>query len=261
MRKRPSDANKIRLSIFGSCVTRDILTFDADSRIELENYIARQSVISAVCPKIGAEESEINLSSPFQKRMVLCDMNKTAFEILGGQKSDFIILDLVDERFPLKRVGDSFLTVSNEFRLSLGEKYRKYPDWYKRVTAFGLYAGHRRINKYVKLFCENLTNIYPENRIILHRALTADRYINKFGEITPFDTDIIKNNSEINDVLNKMYDIIIKTISSIYEIAGDTEILSDERQRWGLAPMHYTDGYYISMLNKIYEIADIELNK
>lgn len=261
MRKRPSDANKIRLSIFGSCVTRDILAFDADSRIELENYIARQSVISAVCPKIGAEESEINLSSPFQKRMVLCDMNKTAFEILGGQKSDFIILDLVDERFPLKRVGDSFLTVSNEFRLSLGEKYRKYPDWYKRVTAFGLYAGHRRINKYVKLFCENLTNIYPENRIILHRALTADRYINKFGEITPFDTDIIKNNSEINDVLNKMYDIIIKTISSIYEIAGDTEILSDERHRWGLAPMHYTDGYYISMLNKIYEIADIELNK
>lgn len=261
MKKRPSDANKIRLSIFGSCVTRDILTFDSENRIELKNYIARQSVISAVCPKIGAEESEIDLSSPFQKRMVLCDMNKTAFDILGGQKSDFIILDLVDERFPLKRVGDSFLTASNEFRISMGEKYEKYPDLYKRVTAFGLYAGHIRINKYVKLFCENLTDIYPENRIILHRALTADRYINKNGEITPFDTNIIKINSEINDVLNKMYDMIIKAISPIHEIAFDGEILSDEKHRWGLAPMHYTDGYYISMLNKIYEIADNELNK
>ena len=71
MKKRPSDANKIRLSIFGSCVTRDILTFDSENRIELKNYIARQSVISAVCPKIGAEESEIDLYSPVQKRMVL----------------------------------------------------------------------------------------------------------------------------------------------------------------------------------------------
>ena len=261
MKKRPSDANKIRLSVFGSCVTRDILTFDAENRTELENYIARQSVISAVCPKIGVNESEINLSSPFQRRMVLCDMNKTAFEILGGRKSDFIILDLIDERFPLKTVGDSFLTVSNEFRLSLGEKYKHCPDLYKKVTASGLYAGRNKADKYVKEFCERLTDIYPGNRIILHRALTADRYINKNGETTPFASDIIKNNSETNAVLNKMYDMIVKTVPSVHEIVCDTEILSDENHRWGLAPVHYTDGYYINMLNKIYEISDNELNK
>ena len=132
-RKRPTLTSKCSLSIYGSCVSRDVLTIANDTKFDLKVYIARQSMISAVAPKISEGAIPLENSSAFRKRVVESDLRKNAFELLKANKSDYFMLDLIDERFPLLRLFGSYVTASSEFYESAPKKYRLMDKLEKRL--------------------------------------------------------------------------------------------------------------------------------
>lgn len=91
----------LTISIWGSCVSRDTLDLAPtyNSQLSVGKYIARQTWISATSGPIPYPGD--GLSSKFQSRMLRGDFASNALSTMidASNTSDFIVLDLVDDRF------------------------------------------------------------------------------------------------------------------------------------------------------------------
>lgn len=112
-----SSENNLRVAIFGSCVSRDIFSIVDDCRdLVLAGYYARCSLASlAANPWVDAAVLQ-SIESPFQRKMVRADMDKSFIRFLGDAKFDVLLFDFIDERFNLQRMKNGALvTLSNEY--------------------------------------------------------------------------------------------------------------------------------------------------
>lgn len=101
------------VAIFGSCVSRDTCEFLPDA--EVVEYVARQSVITALSPVGPDRFPPDQLASSFQARMFLGDQAADGVERIAGADADVVLIDLVDERRGVWRFPDGgFLTNSIE---------------------------------------------------------------------------------------------------------------------------------------------------
>lgn len=88
----------MKIAIFGSCVSRDLVEFMPNSEVAV--YIARQSVTSHLSPH-GTDNADLDsLSSQFQLRMVRGDLSGNGIASICEQASDIdlVLVDLIDER-------------------------------------------------------------------------------------------------------------------------------------------------------------------
>jgi len=277
----------VPVSIFGSCVTRDVLEHHAQAeyRLTLMSYISRQSLVSAMSPPVSCDEEDVLLDSPFQRRMVLSDLRKDAFEMLKQDKSRYMIIDFIDERFDLLRVDKSYVTASNECiasgffwhhiqkqkSASVWSFISKQPqallwDWLREKKIRGsrvkkqkemqgqYFVDGKPVRRYVEQFAKMLKARYPEDHIIIHKALMQNEYVDREGIIRQFPTNYLKYNHEINDVLASLYDLAEELLPQAHVVDLNCGTYADERHKWGLAPMHYQEEYYQRVLEEILRI-------
>ena len=99
-----------KVAIHGSCVSRDLAEFHG---YEVTHYQARSSMCSKIGGKIDYDSMLLNsIKTNFQRRMVEWDLGKRPFTSLN---SDFVLIDLIDERFDVFTNGESFATRSQAF--------------------------------------------------------------------------------------------------------------------------------------------------
>ncbi len=244
---------KQTISIFGSCVSRDLLEYDNSKSFVLGQYVARQSIISAVSAPLKQQDPVISLDSDFQKRMVKMDLMKTTFEYLKSSPSDYLIIDLIDERFPLFCFDNSYFTASNEAVKGCGF-FSSLNRFYKRVTNGSLFIENTNVDEYIDIFCKRINELYANDKIIIHRVLLVDSYKDKNGKIVSFDKNYKKNNRKVNAILNYMYDRLADRFNGAYVINEVSGTNADESHKWGLAPMHYEEAYYRRVLMRLEEI-------
>lgn len=102
----------LTISIWGSCVSRDTVDLAPTYKDHLSvgRYLARQTWISAVSEPVPYPGD--NLTSKFQSKMLQGDFSSNALPTIleASQTSDFVILDLVDDRFSTveTRAGQHF---------------------------------------------------------------------------------------------------------------------------------------------------------
>ena len=250
----------IKLSIFGSCTSRDILEYGKKGEFQLGAYVARQSIISSLSKPIDFNFDDCKIKSHFQKRQIINDFQKNTFDILREAKSDYLIIDLIDERFNLAEYMGSVVTASNEL-VSSGildnrfkkTKVRKIKNWKiyklkKQLKGVSYIFKGRLLEDYIKEFCNNITEIFEENNIIIHRAVLVDYYIDKEGNVVQFPMHYLLYNKIINSKLNYMYDYFQKFLPKAFFIDECKNYYADENHKWGLAPMHYQKEYYTNIL-------------
>ncbi|RAG62714.1 hypothetical protein DN550_33470, partial [Burkholderia multivorans] len=109
----------MNIAIFGSCVSRDTCEFMTDGVVRA--YVARQSVRSLQNPH-GTDGVDLSdLTSPFQERMVVGDLEGNGARRIAeiADDLDVVLVDLVDERrgYWLYEDGSS-MTNSIEVELS-----------------------------------------------------------------------------------------------------------------------------------------------
>jgi len=250
-------SDKISFSIFGSCVSRDLFEFDKQfkNRFEVREYIARQSIVSAVQHPIAMNVDELNVPYRFHRKLIKNDIEKTTFQLLRAAGSQYCMIDLIDERFRLGRVKDSILTLSGEFlncslfqadQIIECQKIRKHKDGREFLI------DETPVDFYIDLFIQQLKQIYPSDHIILHRALNLDEYLSKEGNRLRFSEAVCKK-SEIDNVwMEHMYDKILELIPEAIEIDCCRDYIAVENHKWNLAPMHYANEYYENVLQTIY---------
>ena len=242
----------LEINIFGSCVSRDILEFASEELfdIKLGIYIARQSLISSVSLSANINWNDIKLSSNFQKKMVLYDMNKMAFELLFKNKRKYLMIDLIDERFALGKFGDSIITYSSctanagfNNQINLLECTEKNGKYYFQGFDIDIYLAE---------FCKRISQIYESQNIIIHEAKLLDFYMNNAGYFEKFEENITRRNRITNRKLSYIYTYLKNYFPDCICIDISNLFFAYENNKWGLAPMHYCSQYYKKAAEKLH---------
>lgn len=231
----PTDGDRKRIFIFGSCVSRDAFVGD----LKPHDYLARSSIASAFGSSCVAGLAEVDLSaiaSEFQRRMVAADLERTAVMALASTSYDYLLLDLIDERFDLAQLGDSFVTVSSEL-LKSGVKLPPREEWLTQ-------ADERRMRRWRDGF-RRLVQVVGEERIIVNRVFWATH--DESGRELPKQAQIHAANIQ----LARMYGFI-DAFEGIRAIDYAPELLvADSCHKWGISPFHYVTELYLHTLRSI----------
>ena len=229
----------MKIGIFGSCISRDIFR-----EMKLDNlvkeYRARTSIHS-ITQLEKADTSMINYpESKFQTKMVKYDFEKTELNLVD---CDFLILDLIDERFQLITNFGSVITLSNELRNS--NKIESIINYVARGTERDMILWREAVKKFSKMI-----NI----PIILHKS--------RLSSVLNHENDEIKVDYEYIEKMNQKLIAYEKIIYDELEIIGTIDVkndllTSDVNHVWGYSPYHYIYEYYEEALQQIFEITNM----
>lgn len=233
-----------KVLIFGSCVSRDIFTYqnEANMQLELVAYYARSSLASAFSELAIEDVYTAKLASPFQRKIVNYDLSKTFSKSLVKYEFDILLMDFIDERFDLFITPDNAIcTLSGELLrtdfLSLNTKGRKLDS----EEAYLLWEkGWKKLVQTLKSM-----QALDKLRILKTYWLKSDSSIPNNG----YTNQMV---DKANQALNLLYVRAAQDLSPEQFITCDekTLILKDNH-RWGYAPFHYSDGFYLSVLGQL----------
>jgi hypothetical protein len=224
-----------------------------DRRITLADYYARSSIASlAAAPCNLGEEYFERIKSDFQRRMVRRDLCKTFLQdIVQRRDFDFILIDLIDERFDLYEVAPGALaTISGEF---LSARFVTSRD---RTDERWIRSGSQRHRELWKTGVERLFTVLAEHglsdRVIVNKVFWTDR----MEDGTPLREEEAGQRQAANSLLSWMYEELAAYVPAPRWMRFADELLrSSPEHRWGIAPFHYTNAYYaraVEQLNELY---------
>lgn len=235
------------LSILGSCVSRD--AFVLCEKLPNIRYIARQTI--ACLPRRGSTSDAPagaggNLAltvskdaSPFIRRLLEHDINKDVFEHLNPAVP--LIVDLVDERFRIRRLGQELYTYSNSavqfsnMRALPGEFIPVLGQERRRLTLAALPFYIARLSSF--------------HTVILHKVFFEEDWPRE-----KFDS------AGFNIWLAELYGLLEKRLPNLKVIEVPAHLRKISRNhKWGEAPMHFIDEYYIHFLSSLGDILQWDL--
>lgn len=228
----------MKIGIFGSCISRDIFR---EMKLDhlVKEYRARTSIHS-ITQLEHANTSKINYpESKFQTKMVKYDFEKTELNLVD---CDFLILDLIDERFQLITNFGSVVTLSNELRNS--NKIESVINYVVRGTERDMTLWREAVKRFSKM-----VNI----PIILHKS--------RLSSVLNHENDGIKVDYEYIEKMNQKLIAYEKIIYDELDIIGTIDVkndllTSDVNHVWGYSPYHYIYEYYEEALHQIFEITN-----
>jgi hypothetical protein len=233
-------APSISVAIFGSCVSRDL--FEHPSlRASLVHYGARSSMVSAVARPVAIDPARVALTSAFQRRCVLADFAKTFFASLADARPDWLVIDLVDERFDLLQTQGSYVTRSSAFDAADLER-RAGLEFETVRRMWG--QGRALFDHAAGQFAERVTRTVPADRVVIHRALWCTSYRHN-GDVLRFAPDRLELCRLQNDMLQQAYDRLERAFygrARVIRVDPNTHH-ADAHHRWQLEPYHYEPAY------------------
>ena len=249
-------AGRTTVAIWGSCVTRDAfaLAGRADQlaeRLPLVYYGARSSWISQDSrpwpepdPAFGGEVSGFGL------RMVEEDFHKTIIDRLVELQPDIVVLDLVDERLQLARVGKTWITASEYLKqTALGPQALTDADELSSATQ------PRRPKLFAaaaKRLVRRMVRELPRSVFVLNEA----PYTTRVGDGTSLPEPQAGWARELDAAQQPMMATLIEEFGPrLVRATPPPEVsLADPGHRWGLSSYHYVDDYYHWLIDTLLEI-------
>lgn len=240
-RPAPSQRGSATTFIYGSCVTRDAMTF-LDSPV-IAAYVARTPVISAMgdSPCRLPDGMEITrVESAFQRRMLTWDAEKALPGMLRTVPHDVVVIDFIDERLATVRVNGGVLAVSTEaVRAGLD------PAGLTRLKM----TDDRFFDEWVRAIAPLLEQL-RDHRVILNRVFwarcddTGDDLRDRFAV------------DEHNEVLRGMYDHVAQSLVCEAIDYPSELLVADRNHKWGLSPFHFTEDFYRHFCSEFGVITD-----
>ncbi|QIZ83338.1 hypothetical protein HF888_03435 [Bermanella marisrubri] len=217
--------------------------------IDLSYYIARSSLASIFSNAISVQEDELIVEGKgiFENRMLAYDVLKQSKGKISSLDVDCLILDFIDERFPLLKISDSVVTKSNYLS---GAKYFSKLDEgrVKEISrddpvSFELWKeGFNQLKKIIK-----------GKKIVLHKAYWADKYMDHDkNEVKLFDAAKQKIVQKNNDFLNRLYSYVEANYDNLTVVEVDYNYRwSDFAHKWGVDYFHFGESYYAELAIKL----------
>lgn len=217
----------MEFDIFGSCLSRDGFEFESNSH-KVNQYFSRSSLVSILQPPLSKIDVKIDLESNFLKRTVKDDLTKRFKHYINNPRSKVIIIDLIQERYPLVQLEKSWFTYSADYRRA-------------KLPKGTMIKGNDQLEMYKKNI-ENIAALFQKYEyVILHEANLAEVYYNNEGDLESFklyekDNFFIENGKEYYSLLKENLPNVYSLSLNGFKGTGD--------HKWGAAPSHYENEYY-----------------
>lgn len=233
----------VRISIFGSCVSRDTLEYAHPERFELKRYLARQSLVSAFDTHGTYDLDLSGMTSDFQRRMAEWDLRSEFAAILPtiAADSDLLLMDLTDERLGFYEMPDgSVVTRSVDL---IGAGIDPLLQQHGRHVRFGTIEHYRRWRTALDDFGEAIAALGLRNRV----RMLAVPWASRDSEGAAIDYNASVSIKTANRVF-PWYIRAAKRIVPTLTVAPRVRVRGSQEHRWGLAPFHYEDSVYKSLV-------------
>ncbi|RQR51894.1 hypothetical protein DIE21_14070 [Burkholderia sp. Bp9140] len=218
----------------------------SDGSIELSDYYARSSLASlnAVPFSDDIPRCISEIPSSFGRRVVERDLTKHFFREALVEKTDIVLVDLIDERFNLW-VDDTTgrcCTLSDEIvRAGFAQEYKRG----RTVRSGG--------EEFWDRWCEGWTRFLS---YATDMGLRRNIAINKvfWGERTAAGRQFNWGVADNNTLLGRMYDYIARDLAQTQFLEYSPELLiGDDNHRWGVSPFHYIPELYRETIRLLHE--------
>lgn len=230
----------MRVLIVGSCVTRDSFERPFGSELEIAEYFARSSLVSATSPEPFTEFDGSTIESAFQRRVVDFDHSRALLPFIRSGNYESVIYDPIDERFDLVEINGRVATRSNEFlRGKLG------PGTEVRVKAFTdeFYA---RWEEAWSTFIKELESVDRARQLRIHVARWAT-----CGQSGPLPDHELGAALRANTFLGRLYKRMAADVEDSQFIVPKPEFaVAADEHKWGRSLFHYPPDYYADFVDK-----------
>lgn len=234
-----------RTFIYGSCVSRDTFEYLDDSFV-LVDYVARQSLISAMTPPWAGDAPRPQFTSTFQQRMLRGDKNSNLLRRIrrtGADNIDLILWDITDERLGVWCGPEgSHLTRSVELlRTDAPERLSAtYP-----LTEFGTPAHLAAWLRALHTFAGDIEALGLTAKVFPVLVPWAER--NETGGRTPTSFGI-----DAHD-FNALALPYVAAIEHYFPAAQKMTLAphADSDHQWSEAPFHYAPAVYRDLAHTI----------
>lgn len=229
----------VNLSILGSCVSRDVARI-VGSPFEVVSYLARQSWISAVSAPVDLPPEPSALSSRFQRKMVEADLTSAWVGALDAVLDvvDWVLFDLVDERFGVYPVGGGYVTRSSEL---VGSGWLSHLD-HGPLVEFGS-------DEHFALWCGSAGIV---RQALRRRGLWSRARV----VVAPFAEEIdtggeapragATESRVWNSRFRRYYEYLAAEGFTLVKPVAE-HVLTSHDHLWGPAPFHYVDAFYLDL--------------
>lgn len=227
----------LRVLIYGSCVTRDAVEIWDPDQLTMIDYVARQSLISAMAPTSNPEDFRLSeIDSSFQRRMLRGDVESSLLTVLEGRRDDYdlILWDLTDERNGVQAHPDGGWVT----RLRNFEKEKLFRGELGRMVQLSDPEHSRLWNRALDAFLAALSERDLLDRLVINAtkwAKTDDR-----GE------DFSSAEAESDALIARLTRSAIGAGVPVVGPAPET-VRGLVDLKWGRAPFHYVPDTYRSM--------------
>ncbi|MBC7153716.1 MAG: glycosyltransferase [Rhodobacteraceae bacterium] len=230
-----------RILIVGSCASRDAFGPAETGDYRIVNYHARSSMATFNSPAKVDEEVLDRVASPFQRRMVRSDMDKSIIDSVLAEDFDVLLIDLIDERFDLEWFdGGHLRTLSSEYR-AVGAP--PVPG-HTIVAESDQHLALWRVGW--QTLCERLRAHGILHKVVINDVFWAETDSNG----TPLNGGSLGYIHRANAGLAVRYDVIRAISPEVGWIGHNrADLLADPDHRWGKAPFHFQPKVYQHMLN------------
>lgn len=223
-----------KFDVYGGCTSRDFFNY-SNAPGTVNKYFARTSLVSQYGPRVPVPKN-IEKIGPinFNTRCVIDDFNKSFRFFLRSDapKGDYLIMDLLIERFNLYQRSNGYITDSIEFRKLKGE-----------FNPGKSLNREERFDLFCKVMPKFSNDLQVYRRVFLSKALLKTTYLSDSNEILPFKNP--ERIESVNSFLLRLYDVLEREIPNI-EVIETHDIHAWEGHQWGLTAYHYEQRFYYS---------------
>jgi hypothetical protein len=206
-----------------------------------------------VAEPVALDPASVRLDSAYQRRCVVEDFAKSFLAALAGDRLDWLVVDLIDERFDVLRTPRSFVTCSSAYT-SAGLEADHDFDRVRRLTG----EARGLVEAAARTFARRVTEVLAPDRVIVHRARWLPRYRDERGAVRDFPADRADYAAHHNAALDHAYDVLERELGGkAATISLDGGHLADARHRWGLEPYHYEPAYNADAAQRLRALVDL----
>lgn len=234
---------KMKIFIYGSCVSRDSFEIFSEKVYLLSGYIARQSLVSSFSG--GASplnwNTDSKLVSKFQNDMLNGDIASSLPEVLRkvSGEIDLLLCDFVDER------GGLLVTDSGDILTdTLGLRQSGFLDQFHGAFRHIRFGSDEHFDLWKNAFVSFhslLFNLGLDKRTVVIKNDWALETVQ--GDVFPLEGSRMEPH-KVNGLFQRYFDFVREfTAIEVIEVPSSL-CLGTSDHRWGVAPFHYASPFY-----------------
>lgn len=238
---------KYNIGVWGSYNSRLVVQFLISGSGNKRIFHFSNSSVVSVMSEEKHRDSEFEMANQYRKDALIADWGKhfrKQFDKLADQM-DYILIDLLEERFDLLQQGDIYVTLSdalNDLHADLDMV---------NVTQSALLTTdiwNDKMQRFVKMLKSRL----PDSKIIVLELYLSETYYDG-KEYKEFPN--IREIREINGQLKRIYELFFQYCPKAHHVKLDQQFqYAAYNHRYGCIPSHLNYGAYFELADQIYDI-------